>query len=328
MDDILVSIVVPVYNAAEYLREGIRSLTEQTYRNLEIVLVDDGSTDESSTMCDTLAAQDDRIVVIHQANRGVSVARNTGVRAAHGGYLMFFDPDDKLLVADCIAKALDAAIHNGSDVIVFEYCNIDERNNVISKRPEEPRFPSGVLSPVKACEQLCLFGCENYIWRLLINRRLFTEHDLNLPPYATYEDLDWIHKAFLYANAVTFLPEVMYGYRHRSGQQTASYPLEKLLDMYHAVNDRHADIQRICPELASQSLAYTYAQYVNIYRKALMLKDKKSCRGITKEIRNKLHLHYALSATSMKQGTKLQVLLLKLRMLNVVNYLKKMGYIG
>lgn len=319
MDDILVSIVVPVYNAAEYLREGIRSLTEQTYRNLEIVLVDDGSTDESSTMCDTLAAQDDRIVVIHQANRGVSVARNTGVRAAHGGYLMFFDPDDKLLVADCIAKALDAAIHNGSDVIVFEYCNIDERNNVISKRPEEPRFPSGVLSPVKACEQLCLFGCENYIWRLLINRRLFTEHDLNLPPYATYEDLDWIHKAFLYANAVTFLPEVMYGYRHRSGQQTASYPLEKLLDMYDAVNDRHADIQRICPELAPQSLAYTYAQYVNIYRKSLNLPSDDKCRMMRNRIRKDIDYKSVIRNRYLKRRAFIQIIAIRFGFIALVN---------
>ena len=90
----LVSIVVPVYNRHNYLAECLDSLMVQTYRNLEIILVDDGSTDDSLAICQSYAKKDARIKVIAQENAGVATARNTGVQAAIGQYLMFVDSDD------------------------------------------------------------------------------------------------------------------------------------------------------------------------------------------------------------------------------------------
>lgn len=110
----LVSIIVPVYNVAPYLHECIDSIVNQTYSNLEIILVDDGSTDESGQICDAYAAQDHRIHVIHQTNGGVSAARNAGIAVATGEYIGFVDSDDfldinmySLLVSHLEANELD-----------------------------------------------------------------------------------------------------------------------------------------------------------------------------------------------------------------------------
>ena len=90
----LISVIVPVYNVESYVAECIESIQNQTYMNLEIILVDDGSKDMSGDICDQYAAYDERIKVIHQENGGLSAARNTGIEAANGDYISFVDSDD------------------------------------------------------------------------------------------------------------------------------------------------------------------------------------------------------------------------------------------
>ena len=89
-----ISIIVPVYNVAGYLKESIESIIKQTYKKLQIILVDDGSTDQSGTICDQYARTDDRIVVIHQKNQGISASRNAALELATGDYIGFVDSDD------------------------------------------------------------------------------------------------------------------------------------------------------------------------------------------------------------------------------------------
>ena len=89
-----VSIIIPVYNVAPYLDRCVQSACNQTYRNIEIILVDDGSTDESGEMCDRWAEKDSRVRVVHKKNGGLSDARNTGLDIAHGKYILFLDSDD------------------------------------------------------------------------------------------------------------------------------------------------------------------------------------------------------------------------------------------
>lgn len=116
----LVSIIVPVFRVEEYLDVCIRSIREQTYENLEIILVDDGSPDLCPQMCDSYAAQDNRIRVIHKENSGVSAARETGIEAATGEFLMFVDGDD-WIDTETIASCVNVAIHDKADCVLFSY---------------------------------------------------------------------------------------------------------------------------------------------------------------------------------------------------------------
>ena len=111
----LVSVIVPVYNAERYLRYCIESILNQTYSNLEVILVDDGATDASSSMCDEYAAKDRRVIVIHQDNGGIAKAQNTGLDAAHGEYIAFCDNDD-IVDAHNIEYLLHALLSSGADM--------------------------------------------------------------------------------------------------------------------------------------------------------------------------------------------------------------------
>ena len=104
----LISVIVPVYNSMQTIDSCVDSIVNQTYGNIEIILIDDGSTDESSNLCDLWAENDSRVLVVHQRNGGVSAARNHGIEMSHGEYLAFVDPDD-FIEQDYLDNARDFA---------------------------------------------------------------------------------------------------------------------------------------------------------------------------------------------------------------------------
>ena len=125
----LISVIVPVYNVEQYLRKCLDSVISQTYTNLEIILVDDGSTDLGGKICDDYASKDDRITVIHKVNGGLGFARNTGLEMCHGEYIMFVDSDDWLSV-DAVRVLYDKLIFDASDIAVGKHVEIYESGSI------------------------------------------------------------------------------------------------------------------------------------------------------------------------------------------------------
>ena len=134
MEDILVSVVIPVYNVEKCLNRCVESVVNQTYRNLEIILVDDESPDNCPSMCDQWASRDRRIEVIHKKNEGLGFARNSGIEVAKGDYICFFDSDDYLDL-QAIELCVESAKKNKSDIVKFGMSLIDENNNCCCKIP-------------------------------------------------------------------------------------------------------------------------------------------------------------------------------------------------
>ena len=133
MSDSLISVIVPVYNNAGFLDKCINSLVSQSYRNIEIILVNDGSVDNSGEICNRWSLCDTRIKVIHQSNMGVAAARNRGITAARGDYLMFLDSDDSLSLDAC-ARVVEYAESHAADCIVFGF--LQESGNVWAPESE------------------------------------------------------------------------------------------------------------------------------------------------------------------------------------------------
>lgn len=134
----LVTVVVPVYNTEKYLDHCIRSIVDQTHRNLEILLIDDGSPDGCPEICDEWGRRDNRIRVIHKSNEGLGMARNTGIENARGEYICFPDSDD-FLAPDTIEKALACALKNKAETVFFGFHTTDADGNICSSfAPEMP----------------------------------------------------------------------------------------------------------------------------------------------------------------------------------------------
>ena len=132
MSNGLVTIVLPIYNVEKYLNRCINSIVNQTYKNLEIILVDDGSPDKCSQMCDEWEKKDTRIKVVHKQNEGLGMARNTGIENATGDYICFFDSDDYLELT-AIEKLYKLAKKTDSDIVTYGYSKVDDSGNIYEK---------------------------------------------------------------------------------------------------------------------------------------------------------------------------------------------------
>ena len=128
----LVSVVLPIYNVEQYLDRCLRSIVNQTYGNLEIILVDDGSPDNCPKMCEDWAKRDSRIKVIHKENAGLGMARNTGIENANGEYICFFDSDDYIAL-DAIEQAYDTASKTNADIVLFGFNTVSSNGRIIKQ---------------------------------------------------------------------------------------------------------------------------------------------------------------------------------------------------
>lgn len=214
-----ISIIVPVYNTGGYLVRCLESLIAQTYQNIEIILVDDGSTDGSGAVCDDFARRNGRIRVIHQQNSGVSAARNAGLETAEGEYVFFLDSDD-ILPSDSLERLLTEICPGGlvsgsmrqlhGEVLCEEGLHL----------PDQRLSPEEMLYLLFHEEEL---GYQGFLWNKLFDLRLIREHGLRFDPAIRYnEDRLFITEYLLQAREAAMIPDVVYLYRiHAASAQGA-----------------------------------------------------------------------------------------------------------
>lgn len=197
----LISVVIPVYNICNYVGKCLESVCGQSYENIEIIVVDDGSTDGSSKICDEFTKNDKRVKVFHRKNGGLSAARNFGISKAHGDFVALVDGDD--WVQRNYAAEMVKALDEKTDIVVCGY------NNVVPKQEET----SGKEAAVKL-----LIGQENLdivAWNKLYRRSLFD--DIKYPDGEKHEDSLTTYKLLALARVVKYVPESLYMYETREG---------------------------------------------------------------------------------------------------------------
>lgn len=214
----MISVVVPVYNVEQYLERCIKSLSEQTYKDVEIILVDDGATDNSGRICDEWGLKDSRIVVIHQENKGLSGARNTGMEKASGEYLLFVDSDD-FVEKDYVLKMAEEAVNNHSDIVFCNYRFVDESGEKIFNNNYSSFYSEKILDGNDVLE---LFEDKSFktffdvCWNKLYRRELF--ENVKFPEgISVIEDISVMPLIYHKAKRVSFVEEVLYNYVLRDG---------------------------------------------------------------------------------------------------------------
>ena len=211
MERDLISIIVPVYNVQEYLKNCINSILNQSYKNIEIILVDDGSTDESSSICDLYVKKDNRIKVIHKENGGLSDARNMGIKSARGKYITFVDSDDYL--DENYVKVLYILItENNSDIACSRMKKTDSLNDKIINKNEKINIYNSI-DAIK--EILYQRNIDNSAPSKLFKKDLF--ENILFPVGYAFEDLDTMYKLFLQANKIVSTTNNYYLYYQRQG---------------------------------------------------------------------------------------------------------------
>lgn len=223
-----VSVVIPIYNVQDYLNDCIKSIVNQTYQHLEIILVDDGSPDSCPMICDDWKNKDDRIVVIHKENGGLSDARNAGLRNATGEYVLYVDSDD-YLEYDAIEWLVSCAIRHNADIVACT-CKKTNNENIPSLLTNRLVVGTGI--------EMLEFAFENEIW--FAWGKLIKTNIAKSCPFAKgliYEDVENTPKSFLMANKVVFSLDGRYNYRIRTdsimgGNKTVPQKdIAKVIDM-------------------------------------------------------------------------------------------------
>ena len=229
-DRIEISVIVPIYRVEAFLPACIDSILKQTFRNIEVILVDDGSDDGCPAICDAAAEKDVRVQVIHQENQGLSAARNTGIDAAKGEYIAFVDSDDTI-EPTMLESMLERIRQDGSEMALCNYRYVDERGKEIKERAgESPIVRDEVICREQAMDMLCIEKSWYYItaWNKLYARRLF-EH-IRFPVGKRNEDVFVAHEFYWACERISVVKEPLYHYVWREGSIMRSKPTVKMLD--------------------------------------------------------------------------------------------------
>ena len=215
-----ITIIVPVYNVEKYLVNAIDSALSQTYENLEIILIDDGSTDSSGKICDQYKEKDSRIKVIHQKNKGLSGARNTGLDNATGKYIMFLDPDDSFELDAC-EKLYNYIEKSNADYVVGNYTNMDEDgtkwdNPVFSKE----KYKEYKLSIEDYTHSF--YNMNSGVWNKIFRKTFLDGLQIKFMEKLPAEDAIFTTYCFMKSSNVYYMPEIVYDYRIRYSDSISS----------------------------------------------------------------------------------------------------------
>ena len=256
METALISVIVPVYNVAQYLEKSIASIQRQTYHNLEVILVDDGSTDESGRLCDSVAEQDDRVSVIHKSNEGLSQARNDGMKQAHGDYLIFIDSDD-YIHPEMIKNLYEQLVKEEADVSSCGVMNVYANSESPQSENQDVYFVCDSQTFLR--EYLIGEKIPGTICNKLIKKKIATQ--LAFPKGLIYEDAYYHFDLIKLAKKYVVNTKPYYYYFHRGDSITTKPYAEKdlvYIDIYQKFYNEAMKNYPDLKEVAFFRLAYAH----------------------------------------------------------------------
>ncbi|MEG1925550.1 MAG: glycosyltransferase [Ruthenibacterium sp.] len=252
-----VSVIVPVYNVEKYIKRCVDSLLHQTEHDIEIILVDDGSTDHGGRLCDAYAKQDARVTALHQKNGGPSAARNAGIAAASGSYLAFVDSDDWLSL-DAIAYLLALSQKYQAEISVCAALYTDGTQTV---QPRE--YAEFVFDKEQALAQMLYQKkFDTSAWGKLYRADIF--QNIRYPVGKWYEDLATTYKTFLKAEKIAFGEKQCYFYFQRADGIMRSKFSEKRLEQLAIADEMYEEIAHCCPATKAAALSRKASSYFQI----------------------------------------------------------------
>lgn len=324
-----ISVVVPVYNVEAYLEKCIDSILNQTFRDIEVILVNDGSTDRSGYICDEYAKIDKRIKVIHKINEGVSSARNQGISIAKGDYIGFIDSDDivannmyETLYSLCITNDADISscrnirFFNESDIssmyvsIKNSITRIYEKENIIKA------YYSGKLNEVA-------------VWNKLYKKELF--ETIEFPKGRIYEDVSIMYKLYLSSNRLVEIEDTLYFYRFNPNSITNKGFSSNRFDIVNLYQEQYQIMSKAYPKVCEQ-IKYDYFHnlrriFVDIINDKELEDKKKYIKRVS--ILTKKELKYIMNNNMVCINHKIIALLISYTpMLIYLLYIIKIKYLS
>lgn len=285
MENDLISIVIPVYNVEKYLSMCLESVLAQTYKNIEILLVDDGSTDNSGQICDDYKNKDNRIIVIHKENGGAADTRNVGIKNATGKYITFIDSDDTAEL-NYIEYLYSLLKKYGTNMSIAAYSIISNEKKInIGQGYQEELFNTQEGLDRLLCEKgFTVSPCAK-----LYNKNLFD--DIGYPKGKLFEDNETTYKLIMKCEEIAYGNLSIYNYYKRDNSMMTSKFNMKKLDLIELTDKMCDDIEKKYPKLKKSTDKKRITARFSILRQMLIEKlndeQKKIVKGIKKYIKSR-----------------------------------------
>lgn len=291
----LISVIVPIYKVEPFLRKCLDSIVHQSYHNLEIILVDDGSPDNCGAICDTYASQDARIRVIHKPNGGLSSARNTGLDAATGDWIGWVDSDDWIETGMFICM-MEQAITHGADVVVLGHVEECQNHMYIRSWGQEQQLNTEEALYLLLKNEIPCAMCGK-LWK----RELF--YGTAFPEGRNYEDMAVAHRLFLRARRVVCLPVAMYHYVQRTDGILGDSSLTNRISHYWAASQRLDELKEQWPQflplLEGQCVASAITIWCGYYTNSKRERERYRAQLEEISVFAKQHYQQALEHTNL-----------------------------
>jgi glycosyltransferase involved in cell wall biosynthesis len=292
-----ISVIIPVYNVEKYLNKCISSVLFQLEKNIEIILIDDGSTDTSFETCEKYVKTDNRVYLVHKKNGGLSSARNIGINYATGDYLIFLDSDDfwdnKLALYNLL-EIMD----NDIDLICFGYREYIDGRGIINRGIDFSGFNNIECDMYQLLKEMFCYGIyTSSAWCKAIKRDLFSKHNLYFCEGIFSEDIDWSARLLVSANSIAVYCDSFYCYRQRADSIVHNLKYENLEMLANNI----IKCIKIGEEIESKEfsdLYYNYVsyQYITFLRVSLLCENDSRTRTLVKEMKSyKWLLNYHLN---------------------------------
>ena len=277
-----ISVIIPVYQVESYLKKCIDTVIEQTYQNIEIILIDDGSKDNCPQICEEYAQKDTRIKVIHKENEGLSEARNVGIENATGEYLFFVDSDD-WVDTDILGHLYKIMLDTKSDIVECQYEKAYQERTIAKQEKETVQ----VIEAKQALENLITESCGNHVvtWNKLYKKEIFS--GIRFPKGKLHEDEFTTYKLLYQANCIAVTSLKLYYYRQRENSIITTKFGYKRLDIIQAFEEKlefyqeKGEMQLYRLEIAKFLYILMYCYY---YAKKSKL-EKDTIKNIKKKYR-------------------------------------------
>lgn len=263
MEKDVVSVIVPIYNIEKYIDRCVESIVAQTYQNLEIILVDDGSTDNSGLICDEWEKKDKRIEVIHKINGGLSDARNTGIEKSRGELVSFIDGDDEI-DKEMYEKLVKVLYRNNADISMCRMKKI-EPNREYPTREFLNDSDEIIFDGKEAMRFLLLDNIDCSVCLKVYRRKLFNE--LRFPFGKTNEDFAVLYKLFYRSKRIVYIQDILYFYYYRKQSITSSSFSIKQFDKLDNCLDMIAYISDNAPDIIDEARYYLLMQSMYLLKK-------------------------------------------------------------
>lgn len=291
----LVSIIIPIYNMGSTINNCVRTILQQTYQSIEVILVDDGSTDNSYQQCLSLATIDERITVLHTDNQGSGPARNEGIDVAQGEYMYFPDADD-VIAPDAIATLVNTIEKSNADLVVFGYRQVTQSGHLLKEKKYTNSIQDGETIRQDYTNYIStetLYSIQGAPWNKFFKSSIVKTYKVKFPPLRRHQDECFISKYMCHVKTVQFIDSVLYTYTVNGlGVEWRKYPVNYI----DSVNSLYYNRKETILSWNANNTSVrdkVYQEYICMFSKAMelsfapkmKLKNKTRYKWIKEQVR-------------------------------------------